>query len=152
MKFFRLAKTRHIHDLLGNGARIAGGRWNEKGTAVLYVSESRALATVEYLVHVPIAIKPKDLSIATLEMPDSISKAMLTAADLPPNWRAYPAPPELAKIGTEWVAAGLELLLFVPSAIVPGEANILINPAHPDMKTVRLLSVENYRFDERLLR
>ena len=49
MRMYRLAKAKYIHDLSGMGARIAGGRWNEKGTAVLYAAQNRSLAIVEYL-------------------------------------------------------------------------------------------------------
>lgn len=152
MHVFRLAKAKYIHDLSGLGARIAGGRWNEKGTAALYTAQNRSLATVEYLVHVPIAIKPKGLIMATLEIPDTVPQATITVNDLPPNWEEYPLPPELAKIGTDWITAGSELLLFVPSVVVAGENNVLINPSHPDMKYVKILDVESYLFDQRLLR
>ncbi|WP_310710447.1 RES family NAD+ phosphorylase, partial [Burkholderia multivorans] len=40
MKLYRLAKERKGHymadDLSGNGAAIAGGRWNPRGMRVLY--------------------------------------------------------------------------------------------------------------------
>ena len=39
------------HDLSGKGAGITGGRWNEKGVAVVYAAESRSLACLETLVH-----------------------------------------------------------------------------------------------------
>ena len=152
MRVYRLAKAKHTHDLSGDGARIAGGRWNEKGTAVVYASQSRALATVEYLVHVPIAVRPKDVNIATLEIPDSVPQATIDVSDLPRNWEDYPAPPELAKTGTDWVMAITKLVLFVPSAVVRGEHNVLINPAHADMKHVRILDSEVYEFDPRLIR
>lgn len=151
MHVYRLAKAKYIRDLSGIGARIAGGRWNVKGTSVLYTSQNRALATVEYLVHVPIAIIPKDLRMATLEVPDAAPQTTVSIKDLPPNWNHYPAPPELAKIGTDWVAGKSQLLLYIPSAVVPGEHNVLINPSNPDMKYVKILDVEVYRFDQRLL-
>ncbi len=151
MQVYRLAKATHIRDLSGAGARIAGGRWNVKGTAVLYTAESRALATVEYLVHVPIAIIPRNLKMATLEVPDAASKATIPIKDLPPNWDHYPPPPQLATIGTDWILKNSHLLLYVPSAVVPGEHNVLINPSHRDMKHVKILDVEAYRFDKRLI-
>ena len=151
MQVYRLAKANHVRDLSGFGARIAGGRWNVKGAAVLYTAESRALATVEYLVHVPIAIIPGDLRMATLDVPDAAPKTAVSTKDLPPNWNHYPPPSELAKIGTDWITLNSHLLLYVPSAVVPGEHNILINPSHPDMKHVKIRDVEAYRFDKRLL-
>jgi len=151
MQVYRLAKAKYIRDLTGIGARIAGGRWNEKGTAVLYTAQNRALATVEYLVHVPIAIIPKNLRMAALDVPDAAPAATISVRDLPPNWDHYPPPPQLAKIGTDWIARNSHLLLYVPSAVVPGEHNVLINPSHPDMPHVKILDVEVYRFDQRLL-
>jgi RES domain-containing protein len=141
----RIAKTclrashrqaKYIRDLLGTGARIYGGRWNQKGVGILYTSENRALATVEYLVHVPLSIVPGDLSIATIQIPDDISPKEIAISDLPANWRDYPAPPELAELGTQWALTNETLLLRVPSAVVEGEFNILINPLHPDIKHV----------------
>jgi RES domain-containing protein len=151
MRVYRLAKANYIGDLSGAGARSAGGRWNVKGTAVLYTAESRALATVEYLVHVPIAIIPRNLRMATMEAPDAAPKQVVSINDLPPNWNRYPPPPELARIGTGWISKNSHLLLYVPSAVVPGEHNVLINPLHPDMKHVKLVDVEVYKFDRRLL-
>ncbi|MFV1969167.1 MAG: RES family NAD+ phosphorylase [Pirellulaceae bacterium] len=152
MQVYRIAKTKHVNDLSGMGARIAGGRWNEKGTSVLYAAQSRALATVEYLVHVPIAIKPKNLRLATLDIPDSVSQATISIEDLPANWDGYPPPPELAKIGTDWVTANSELMLFVPSAVVLGGNNVIINPSHREMKYVKILETEEHQFDQRLIR
>lgn len=73
MKLYRIATTAHIKDLSGAGARLYGGRWNEKGVAVVYTSESRALAVLEYLVHLPMVFAPGELSIMELKVPDSIS-------------------------------------------------------------------------------
>lgn len=151
MRVYRLAKAKYIRDLTGIGARIAGGRWNVKGTAVLYTAQNRALATVEYLAHVPIAIIPRNLKMATLDVPDAAPAATISVKDLPRNWDHYPPPPQLATIGTDWIARNSHLLLYVPSAVVPGEHNVLINPSHPDMQHVKLVEVEVYKFDKRLL-
>jgi len=49
---FRLCKSIYSHDLLGKGAEQCGGRWNSKGTPMLYTCESRALCTTEIAVHI----------------------------------------------------------------------------------------------------
>lgn len=151
MTVYRIAKARYIHDLSGTGARMYGGRWNHKGVGIVYTSDSRALATVEYLVHVPLSIVPSDLRIASVEIPEDISLKEIFPSDLPSNWRDYPAPSELAEMGTQWALANDSLLLRVPSAVVEGEFNILINPLHPDMRRVALLDIKVYRIDGRLL-
>ncbi|MGH7457386.1 MAG: RES family NAD+ phosphorylase [bacterium] len=152
MKVYRLAKTRYINDLSGSGARIYGGRWNHKGTSMIYTAESRALATIEYLVHTPLSIVPAPLSVATFHIPDKIVPVEIAMSDLPNNWREYPAPSRLADLGTNWAAKNESLLLRVPSAVVTQEFNILINPLHPDMKRVTILHIERYTIDRRLLR
>ena len=151
MIVYRIAKTKHIHDLSGNGARVYGGRWNDKGIAVIYTSERRALATVEYLVHVPLSIVPSHISIASIKIPNRITPKEISISDLPANWRDYPPPSELAGLGRRWALANDTLLLRVPSAVVEQEFNILINPSHPDMKHVVTSQIEEYKFDVRLL-
>jgi RES domain-containing protein len=152
MKIYRIAKTRYANDLSGNGARIFGGRWNHKGTSMVYSSESRALATVEYLVHVPLSLVPTDLSLVTLQIPDEITTVNILISDLPTNWSDYPAPSVLAQLGTNWASKNESLLLRVPSAVVEHEFNILINPLHPDMKHMVISQIESYEFDNRLIR
>jgi RES domain-containing protein len=139
---YRIAKTPYIHDLTGMGARLYGGRWNHKGVGIVYTAESRALATVEYLVHVPLSLIPRDLSMATLHIPDWITSKIIAIVNLPANWRDYPAPPVLADLGTEWALSRETLLLRVPSAVVEHEWNILINPLHPDMPHVTIAQVD----------
>jgi RES domain-containing protein len=131
---------------------LHGGRWNRKGIPVVYASENRSLATLEFWVHVPLSILPSNLSIACLDISDDIVVEQISIANLPKNWRDYPTPPELADLGSEWAMAMRSLLLRVPSVVVLDEFNILINPKHPDMNRVVISSVESYMFDKRLLR
>ena len=151
MQVFRIAKTRHIRDLSGIGGMLHGGRWNRKNTPAIYSAENRSLAAVEFLVHVPLSIVPKNLSIACLEIPDDIVPEQIQMSRLPNNWRDYPAPPESADLGSEWALSTRSLLLRVPSVVVADEFNILINPKHPDITRVAISHVENFIFDRRLL-
>jgi len=131
---------------------LHGGRWNRKDIPVVYASENRSLATLEFWVHVPLSILPSNLSIACLDISDDIVVEQISIADLPKNWRDYPTPPELADLGSEWAMAMRSLLLRVPSVVVLDEFNILINPKHPDLNRVVISSVESYMFDRRLIR
>jgi RES domain-containing protein len=149
---YRIAKTQYIDDLTGIGARLYGGRWNPKGIGIVYTAESRALATVEYLVHVPLSLVPHDLSMAMLHIPDWIPSKTIGIGDLPANWRDHPAPPALADLGMRWAMSRETLWLRVPSAVVAHEWNVLINPFHLDVSHVTIAQVEPYQFDARLLR
>ena len=151
MIVYRIAKTRHIYDLTGAGARIYGGRWNHKGIGMIYTSENRSLASLEFLVHAPHAILPTDLSIAAIRVPDSIISKEISISDLPDNWNKYPSPLKLADIGTRWALSNETLLLRVPSVVIPHEFNILINPSHTDINKIAISKIEKYQFDDRLL-
>ncbi len=131
---------------------IAQNLWNKKGTPLLYTSESRSLATLEYLVHVPLGIVPKNLVMLTLYIPDSVTIKEIHTRYLHPKWDTYPASDQLADSGTRWALEGRELLLFVPSSVVKSERNVLINPGHPEIKSVSIVESGNYRFDPRLLK
>lgn len=152
MLVYRIASSEHIKDLSGEGARLYGGRWNHRGTAIIYTSASRSLATVELLVHVSLSYAPTDLKIATIEVPDEPAPEEAALSALPSNWRDFPPPPELADLGTSWAESGRTLLLRVPSAVVEHEHNILINPAHPAIARVALAGVEDFLLDRRLAR
>ena len=150
MILFRIAKTGFIRDLSGAGPRLYGGRWNPKGISVVYTSESRALAALEFFVHLSRTVIPPSFSLASIEIPDTASIKKITVEELPRYWRSYPAPTKLAALGGAWIRSKESLLLRVPSVIMPPEGNILINPAHPEMIGVRIIKVEPYSPDPRL--
>ena len=68
IKLFRISTSEHINDITGTGARIYGGRWNNAGYPIIYSSGSRSLAALEFLVHVPMALAPEDLSILEINI------------------------------------------------------------------------------------
>ena len=152
MRYYRIAKDAYISDMTGAGARIHGGRWNHKGSSVIYVSESRALATTEYLVHAPMSLLPSKLKLATIAVDKKASVETIDLKSLPKNWRISPAPSALADIGNHWLHQNRTLILRVPSVVVAGDYNALINPAHPDFKHVKIHSIVDYELDSRLLK
>lgn len=149
MKVFRIAKKTYIRDLTGIGAKRYGGRWNPKGTAILYTSEHRSLATLEMLVNNSMLTIPRDLALLTLKIPASINPHQIGLDDLPSNWRNSPAPLLLSETGAKWVASDKSVILKVPSAIIPEEQNILINPLHPDFKKISIENVSDFTLDSR---
>ena len=152
IKLFRISTSEHINDITGMGARIYGGRWNHTGYPVVYTSGSRSLAALEFLVHVPMALAPENLSIVEINIQENIERESINESQLPSNWRNYPAPEQLANIGTNWIKSKSSLLLDIPSAVVKKEVNTLINPLHPDIKFVDLTNIEMFSFDSRLFK
>lgn len=148
---YRISKIQFARDLTGEGARLAGGRWNPVGIPVLYASESRALAALEYYVHIPAPrILPRRLTIVSYEVTESVTAETISIADLPVDWRAHPAPSALQDLGREWVRRGRSLILRVPSAPMPAESNVIFNPAHPDMRLLTIKDVQDFEFDSRM--
>ena len=98
------------------------------------------------------ALAPTNLSIAEINIQENVGREAIKESSLPDNWRDYPAPEQLANIGTTWIKSKSTLLLDVPSAVMEGEVNSLINPLHPDMKFVSFGKIEKFSFDSRLFR
>jgi RES domain-containing protein len=151
MRVWRLCRRAHTA-FDGEGARLAGGRWNRRGTPVVYVSQSLSLAALELLVHADAALLPDDLVAIPAEIPDALKIESVDASDLPRDWRRYPAPESLAERGTAWARAARSPALSVPSALVPNERNFLLNPAHPDFGKIRAGKPERFALDGRLRR
>jgi len=134
----------------GEGSFLYGGRWSSPGTRLGYASTYRSLAVLEYRAHIDPAFASQDLVIATLEIPSDVLFA--PTPPLPENWRQSPAPETLREIGDRFVAAGEAAGMLVPSAILPEENNVLLNPGHPDMGRMRRMAeLAEFRFDARLL-
>lgn len=150
MYVYRVSRPAYAEDLSGAGARLHGGRWNQIGTAVLYASESRSLATLEALVHVPVHLTPAERKMVVLEVPREVPDREIDVDELPEDWATDSPPDSLAAIGTRWIESEDELVLRVPSAVVPGEFNVMINPACPHARNVQIASIEDFRFDGRL--
>lgn len=149
---YRLSREPYARDLSGFGAALRGGRWNSRGVPMLYTAESRALALAEVAVHLMWATLPKDYMLVTLCVPEVLKMAILNGADLPEDWRAFPHPASTQRIGDAWVRSGETAAMRVPSAVVAGDCTVLLNPAHPDMRGVEVVSVEPFPPDSRHFR
>lgn len=147
---WRIVKTSRTDNAFdGEGARLYGGRWNRPGTAMVYTSAARSLAALEMLAHLGDSGVLGSYSVIPAHF-DEEQIETLTHGDLPKNWREAPAPAAVQLIGNRWAEQARSLVLEVPSVIVPEESNFLINPAHPDFKTLRIGKPVPFRFDKRL--
>jgi RES domain-containing protein len=151
MRVFRICQARQASSAFtGDGAVLYPGRWHPRGVRVVYASESRALAALEQLVHLHRTRLPDDFVCFTVDVPEALAIREVLVGTLPAGWRRHPGPPELQEIGSAWISAGDSVCLKVPSAVVPGEHNILLNPRHADFSKLVIGPAEPFAFDERL--
>jgi len=149
MIVYRLSRTKYAGDLSGKGAEISGGRWNSKGIAMIYTGQTIALCMAEVAVHIPFGIIPMDYELITLEIPDD-EIFELKKSKLPDDWKALPNAYSTQIIGDEFVKKSKHMILKVPSVVVQGEFNLLINPNHPKIKKVKIKKTQTFSFDQRL--
>jgi RES domain-containing protein len=134
----------------GLGAKLYGGRWNEEGLAIVYTADSLSLAALETFVHLDPELLPADYVAIAADLPGQLRLTRIQVGDLPADWRRYPAPDVLRRIGSDWLRAGKTAVLAVPSVVVPQEENYLLNPEHRDFsRIVRHVAVP-FQFDPRM--
>ena len=133
----------------GEGARINGGRWNNKGVATVYTSDSISLASMEILVNLPAPSLLNRYATIAVRFDKKLVEELET---LPEDWDSRPPSPSTKAIGDQWVSENRSTVLKVPSVVVPAEFNYLLNPAHPDWRLVKIEKPGAYRFDPRLAR
>lgn len=149
MIVFRLSSSRYAKNLSGKGAELYGGRWNSIGTPVVYTASSRALAMAEVAVHLHIQKIPKDMVMVELYIPeDSITS--LPFHELNKDWEKFPYSIQTQNLGDEFFQENRFLGLKVPSAVVIGDFNFLINPRHVEIQKIKVVNISPFRFDSRI--
>ena len=149
MIVYRLSKSKYSNDLSGRGAERSGGRWNSKGVAMIYTGESRALCTTEIAVHTPLGNIPTDYEIISIEIPDALI-GELDITTLREDWKSFPHSHFTQETGDKFISDNIYLALKVPSAVVLGDFNYLINPHYKDFFQVKITDIGSFEFDERL--
>ena len=151
MKVYRIGNPNFIDDLSGEGGRRYAGRWNKKGTPILYTAEHSSLAILEYLGHIQIS---RETSYILMELEiegQQILPLEAVTAQLPDNWVHEEGLALSRQIGTDWVNSQQSAILKVPSVHTPFEYNYLINPNYPEIK-LKVLQKRWYIYDSRFLR
>jgi RES domain-containing protein len=148
---WRIVQSKYAADAFsGDGSAKYGARWNQKGTAVVYCSQSESLAQLEILVRTQ---RAKDLTLYVLievSVPDELIE-ILPREDLPGDWNALPESNTTRELGTKWATEKRSAVLGVPSVVIPSELNFLLNPEHPNFNKIRIGTPKPVGWDPRLL-
>jgi RES domain-containing protein len=110
------------------------------------MAQSIALAVLENLVHMSRQDYPTGYVVVEAIVPDHVP--ILDHVHFL-DFR-LPGPMRERKAGDDWLASGESAVLRVPSAVVEGEWNYLINPQHLDFAQITVERPVPIRFDERL--
>jgi RES domain-containing protein len=156
MRVWRIASETSAYaadDLTGLGAYKTGGRWNSKNQYVLYCAQSPSLACLETLVHLHAGNLPLRRYLVAIDIPEMLWKARQSHSvqSLPTDWDKVPTEPVSCGLGDDWLKHKQSTVLAVPSAIVPEEAVILINPRHADARKIKAEKVRVWQYDQRLI-
>jgi RES domain-containing protein len=149
---WRIDKAKRANaSFTGAGASLEGGRWNPPGVAVVYVSRHLPMAAMEKLVHLRRPVSTTIQYVAFRVFFRGVDVEIYPRERLPLGWDCKPPNEETQDIGLAWALEKRSAILEVPSAILPYEANYLLNPAHPDFHRLEISAPEPFAFDPRLL-
>jgi len=128
-------------------AHSEAGRWHKGRLPVVYLAESPALATLEFIKGMSgMGLMLREFAgiellrvAATLDI-DPAHVRQIDLAALPDGWHCFPntCSAITQQLGNEWLAGNASLALRVPSAtLLCGDGwNVLLNAQHPDYSRV----------------
>ncbi|WP_235296006.1 RES family NAD+ phosphorylase [Portibacter marinus] len=147
MEVFRIVLKKWSDVMTGSGYP---GRWNSKGKFVVYTSSSRALASLENIVHRSGEGLNQNFRTMVIHVPDSLQVLNLDTSKLRANWHEFQHFRHCQAMGDQWLEECETAVLRVPSSIVKHEYNYLLNPQHSDFKKICIIDVEPFDFDPRI--
>ncbi len=150
MTFYRLeapTRPKPAQAFSGEGGLHYAGRWNSRGTRVVYSSSSVALTCLETIVHMQMLARSEERWLFTIDVPDRYVEEL---RPLPNDWDAEPATAASRAIGDRWITSARSVALLVPSVVVPVEQNALINPRHSRFRLDWVKKPVRFRYDPRL--
>ena len=154
MRIYRISPELYINNFQGLGASYRdGARWNRPGQSVLYFALSPATALLEMANYLPSPrLIPDTYRLGIYEVPDSAPFYRLPDNQLPDDWASFPYPLSTQTVGGNWLDAGNELGMLVPSSAVPEglEDIAVINPRHPDCSKIKFIKSTPDLFNKRV--
>jgi len=152
---YRIEKARYAAAAYhGIGGLHAAGRWHRRGVPVAYAAEHPAVAAMEKLVWLGSyeEATASEFVVVPLRLDPALHLERFREEDLPPDWDAFPHPASTQAMGARWLAEGATPVLEVPSAVVSGAKNVLVNPLHRMFRELEAGDPYPYRWDARLFK
>ena len=118
---------------------------------MVYTASSLALAALEFFVHLDPSVAPDDLVSAAATIPSDLHIEKISVDRLAEDWKTVDNP-VLQTLGAEWISASRSVALEVPSVVVDGDWNVLLNPEHPEFHKIFLNAPRPWRFDRRMFK
>jgi RES domain-containing protein len=153
MIVYRIAPKEHnnlSNCLSGMGGMVAEGRWHFTGAPIVYTASTRSLAMLERLINDSQEILKKDLSVVTIQIPDTLRINRFVEGDLPSCWNAYPYSANTQLIGSQFLINRDAAILQVPSSLCAEEYNFIVNPQHPDANKIICIDCSDFCYPNRL--
>ncbi len=148
MEVYRISKEKYASKLTASGN---AARWNYRGEKVIYTASSRALASLELIVHLSGKQLGTSFKISVIYVPDDLYISTIPRTSMPNEWNGLTAYKATQALGSGWIASEDSCILRVPSSIVIHEYNYIINVHHPDFEKLSIIDIEDHLFDPRLL-
>ncbi|REL38010.1 RES domain-containing protein [Rhodohalobacter sp. SW132] len=150
MKVWRICHKEYADSAFsGEGARLYGGRFNSEGIRAVYTSGSLSLALLELLVQIEDR-EYLDRCVCFTAVIKSRHCFQPKPDELPNGWDTIPYGKSSQDYGDRWITERKYVAMKIPSVVVPGEFNIVINPEHPKFAEIDISPPEPLRFDPRL--
>jgi RES domain-containing protein len=139
MRYYRIMSETHFKSPYS--ASGSAGRWNPKGSRMIYAGSSPSVCLLEYLCIKGNAVTRRPWYMIVFEIDDDNLIGTLEISSLPQDWNVLPHGRATQDFGKMWLDERAEPFLRVPSARIdisfyPSEHNLLINPDHPDITTI----------------
>ena len=151
MIVYRIGKAKYAKTAFsGAGGLASPGRWHRKGQPIVYAASTLSLAALEYFVHLGRTDSKIAFVAVHATIADGLEPEVVDPTSLPSDWNSSPPIDATMDLGTQWCLDLRGAVIKVPSALVQGEFNYLLNPRHPDFKSIKISAPERFSFDARM--
>jgi len=117
---------------------------------MVYCAATRALAALEILANVEekSILRQASFVAIAVEIPDGL---IFLPKTLPRDWRHSPVPSGTRKFGDKFIDSGRYPAMRVPSVVVLGEFNFVLNPLQERFTDLKIARPEVFSFDPRVV-